>query len=562
MPIQRVPLPVSDPFELAPPTDITTEGRLRTLLRASQAVVEQLDLPAVLRRVVEAAVDLVGARFGALGVIAPNGSLEQFIHVGVDDGTAERIGRLPEGHGLLGALIDDPVPIRLDHLQDDPRFIGFPSGHPSMESLLGVPVRVRGEVYGNLYLAHQASGAFSDEDQELLGALAATAGIAIDNARLFDETQRRQRWSAASAEISAALLSERSDDSLALLADRFAATADAELVCVIVPAGDDIFAVETARGGLAGQVAGYTFPAEASVSGRAFDSGQPFLVDDGGGTRGSSDSALVFGPSMVIPLSGAGGPYGVLTASRMPGGPRFTASDLEMASDFAGQASVALELARGRADRARLAVLSDRNRIARDLHDRVIQRVFAAGMALQAIGGTTTDLVLRRRISDEIGALDAAIVEIRTAIFALTDQADPDRPSVRHRIIDLLTELGALFEHTPRLVFSGPIDLLTPGEMADDLVSVVREGLTNVLRHAQAAETVVNVTVVAETITIDISDDGIGCSGAKRCSGIANLAARAGRWRGTLSLSDRQPHGTRLRWSACLAGEDAEASPR
>jgi signal transduction histidine kinase len=530
-------------------------GRDRILLQASQALFGELDLPTVLRRIVEGAVGLVGARYGALGVIAPNGHIEQFIQVGVSDEVAARIGRLPDGHGLLGALIDDPVPIRIDRLGDDPRATGFPPHHPPMQSLLGVPVRVRGEVFGTLYLADQSSGAFSEQDQELLGGLAATAGIAIDNARLFDETKRRQRWSAASAEISAALMSERADDSLALLAGRVAALAEADLVCVALSAGPGTLSVDTASGLLAGQVDGLVFRSAGTLSGRAFDSGQPILTVDGVGSREEADSPLVLGPTMIIPLLASGRPHGVLTVSRSPGRPRFDMPDVEMASDFASQASVALGLAGGRADRQRLALLQDRSRIARDLHDNVIQRVFAAGIGLQAIGGTIDDPAIRARITDEVVMLDAAIADIRTAIFALTAQAHPGRPSIRHRIIDVLGELGALFDQPPRLVFAGPLDLATPEEMTDDLVAVVREGLCNVARHARARETIVSVAIVDGTVAVTVADDGIGIGGAERTSGIDNLAARADRWQGELLLADRAAGGTLLRWTAQVPAE-------
>ncbi len=528
------------------------EVRLRSLLRANQSVVEQLDLSTVLRRIVEVAVELVGARYGALGVIAPNGGLEQFIHVGMSEGQAERIGHLPVGRGLLGALIDDPKPIRLARLSDDGRSVGFPEGHPAMDSFLGVPVRVRGAVFGNLYLTEPAAGAFSGDDEELLGALAATAGIAIENARLFDETQRHQRWSAGTAEISAALLSDRADDPRALLADRLGAIAGADLVCVVVPGGSETLQVDTARGVLADQVRGLAFPVSAAVCGRALESGQPFLTD---GAAGQPDEAILVGPAMVIPLRATGKTYGVLTVSRRAGRPGFSSSELEMAADFVGQAGVALELARGRAVRQRLAVLEDRSRIARDLHDQVIQRLFAAGLGLQAIAGTDAPPDLRVRILDQVDALDAAIAEIRTAIFALSAEIHPDRPSVRHRILDVLAELGPLFEHPPRITFTGPIDLLTPDALADDLVAVLREGLTNVLRHAEASESTVSVGVAGDTITVDIIDDGVGPGGAARSSGLANLAARARSWDGALALTSLDTGGSFLRWSAQLTAK-------
>jgi GAF domain-containing protein len=158
---------------------LATQGRLRALLRANQAVIEHMELPLVLRRIVEAAVELVGAQYGALGVLSADGGLEQFINVGMSPELVHHIGHLPEGHGLLGALIDDPHPIRIPELSADPRSVGFPDGHPPMSSFLGVPIRVRDEVYGNLYLSNQASGEFSEDDEQLVTALAATAGIAI-----------------------------------------------------------------------------------------------------------------------------------------------------------------------------------------------------------------------------------------------------------------------------------------------------------------------------------------------------------------------------------------------
>jgi len=551
MPPERIQSTLTDRiFRSDGATD--AEVRLRSLIQASQSVVEQLELPVVLRRIVEVAVELVGARYGALGVIAPGGGLEQFIHVGMADDLVEQIGHLPVGRGLLGALIDDPQPIRLAKLGDDGRSAGFPQGHPPMDSFLGVPVRIRGVVFGNLYLTERTSGAFSAEDQDLLSALAATAGIAIENARLFDETQRHQRWSAGTAEISAALLAERADDPLALLADRMASTAGADLVCIVVPVEAGTLLVSTARGVPADEVRGRIFPAADSVSGRVLESGQPLLATQAGDC---SDAAILIGPTMVIPLRSAGRPTGVLTASREAGRPAFSSRDLEMAADFVGQAGIALELARGRSLRQRLAVLEDRSRIARDLHDRVIQRLFAAGMGLQSIAGSIEDPEQRARIFDQVDALDSAISEIRTAIFALSAQGHADHQTVRHRILDLLAELGPLFEHPPGLTFSGPIDLLTPDLLADDLVAVLREGLTNVLRHAGARNTSVALAVLGDTITVDITDDGIGPAGATRSSGLANLAVRAGRWHGTQSLTANDDGGSRLRWSATFDTE-------
>ena len=222
------------------PTPDAREERLRRLLAAVPDVMAELDLDHVLERIVSAAVTLVSARWGALGVIAPDGRLERFVHVGMAPPEVAAIGHLPEGHGILGAVIDEGEPIRLAHLDEDPRSVGFPRHHPHMDAFLGVPIRIRGMVFGNLYLTNQDGGPeFSEEDQRLVASLAGVAAIAIENARLFDEQVRRERWSSALAEVTAALLSEDTVDILAVLAERVASVIDSELVCVIVPDGEE-----------------------------------------------------------------------------------------------------------------------------------------------------------------------------------------------------------------------------------------------------------------------------------------------------------------------------------
>lgn len=542
----------------------STEARLRSLIAANAAVVEELDLAAVLRRIAEVAVELSGAKYGALGVIGPDGLLEQFIHVGISDELAQRIGPTPEGRGVLGMIIDQQRAVRIPDLAGDPHSAGFPAHHPPMRGFLGVPVRVRGEVYGNLYLADRREGEFSAEDEELLVALAATAGIAIDNARLFEDARRRQRWSAAAAEVSAALVSEQPDDALGLLAERVTVLADADAVFVLVPTGDDAFLVEVARGTAAGAAEGAHLPRVGSLSMHAFGSGQPIVADEPSAgsflsrehrVLDADGDSMEFGPTMAIPLVSTDTPTGVIVVTRRQGSRRFTSADLDMVADFAGQATVALELARSRMDRERLTLLEDRSRIARDLHDHVIQRLFAAGLGLQMTSGMATDPVVRDRISQEIGSLDAAIAEIRTAIFAMTSRPT-ERPALRHRIIDAVGESTAGLAAAPRLSFAGAVDLLVPEAMADDIVAVVREGLTNVGKHAAATTTTVSVVADEEHVTVEITDDGVGIpSGASRASGTANLRDRAESWGGACEIAPAEPRGTRLTWRAPLPRE-------
>jgi signal transduction histidine kinase len=531
---------------------LNTQERLRSLLSANRAVADEIELEVVLRRIIEAAVALVGAKYGAIGVIAPDGTLEQFIHTGIPEHLAAHMGHLPQGRGLLGALIEEQRPIRLDHLTADSRSAGIPPGHPPMDSFLGVPVRVRGETYGNLYLTQQENGRFSEEDEELVIALATTAGAAIDHARLFDESRRRQRWTAASAEVTAALLSDQAEDSLAVLADKVAVLAEADLVCIVVPASEGMLRVDVARGELAESVEGLVLPIAGSLAGRAHESRQPVLAESA-----PDDDALAFGATMAVPLASSDEHSGVLVLSRGPGRPRFSLADLDMAADFAAQASVALQLAEGRLDRQRLVLLEDRGRIARDLHDHVIQRLFGAGLSLQAVG-SSVDADARARILDQVDALDAAIAEIRTAIFTMTAQPDADRPALRHRVIDLLGETSGLFPAPPRLAFSGPVDLMVPDDMADDLIAVVREGLANIARHAGATSVSIAVAVSEGGVTVEVIDDGCGIDPAvTRASGTANLAARAQRWSGTFVLEPGEPSGTVLRWTAPLAGKES-----
>ena len=380
----------------------------------------------------------------------------------------------------------------------------------------------------------------------------------------------RRRWAAAAAALVDALVAEPAADRLGVLADCVAAASAADLTCAIVPwCGDQAGGAEVAtesivgaaRGSRAANVNGLVFASTGSITGRAFDGGRPFLFDrpDGDGGYGFgvglplySDSTVVIGPTMVVPLTGPQRPTVVVTASRAPGTEPFTAGDLEAASEFGRLACAALHVDSGHGERERQALQLDRDRIGRDLHDRVVQRIYAAGLAVQAVGRLTADLALRQRLTDEVAALDTVIAEIRAAVFSLSAPAPTGRVSVRRGIRDLLEELRTLFPRPPILSFSGAIDLLVPAALTEDVLAVVREGLTNVVRHAQAQETWVCASVTAQVLTVEISDDGDGVSGSRRLSGIANLSVRAERWQGMLSLTDRRPRGTRLRWTASL----------
>lgn len=529
-----------------------TQGRLRGLLRANQMIIGELSLPVVLQHVVEAARELVGARYAALGIVAPGGGLSEFLHSGMPADAVARIGNLPQGKGLLGALIDDPHPIRLRRIADDDRSSGFPPGHPPMDSFLGVPIEIRGRVFGNLYLAESDKGEFSQEDEELTRALAATAAVAIDNAQLYAFAQGRNQWLQASAAITAQLLTTEEDEgtALQLISHRSRDLANADLVIVALPTPDgDALGVEFAVGEGARDVVGQTLALGASLSGKVYREGKPLRLDEPQdvGVEPLMSVTLDVGPSMMLPLQGSTRTLGVLGAFRRRGAAGFAAEELEMASGFAAQAAVAIELTEARVERQRAAMLDDRERIAADLHDHVIQKLFAAGLSLQTIAARVGPGNAQDRITNVIDELDDTIGQIRTTIFALQRNQASDASTTRARLLDVITQSRQSLGFEPALRFSGLLDNLR-GEVVDDLVAVLREALSNIARHAQAGSAEVLVTNAGNRLTLTVCDTGIGFTDSGHSSGLTNLRHRAQRHQGTLNITRNSAGGTILTW--------------
>jgi signal transduction histidine kinase len=533
---------------------MATQGRLRGLLRANQLVIGGLDLPAVLRRIVDAARELVGARYAALGVIAPAGGLAEFVHTGMPEGTVERIGHLPQGKGLLGALIDDPRPIRLARITDDERSSGFPAAHPPMTSFLGVPIRIRDEVFGNLYLTESTRGEFSAEDEELCTAIAATAAVAIENARLYEAARTRGEWLQASASITQQLLSPdeaHADAPLQLIARRCLDVADADLVTVALPDDDGELRIEEVADPGDQHLRGARVPVVGSLLGQVFTTGRavrmPHLDDDAERATLSA-GRLDMGPVLVVPLLGAAGPRGVLAAVRKHARIGFTDTDLDMASSFANHAAIAIELAEARAKQQRAAMLDERDRIAADLHDQVIQRLFAAGLSLQSVAMGLGHGRARDRILATVADLDATISQIRSTIFELHDQRATGPDGLRARLVDVAADAAKALGFDPSVRFDGPVDTVPP-ETADDLVAVLREALTNVARHARARSASIELSVGREQVNLCVHDDGIGITTTSRASGLANMRRRAERHQGECQVAPRLPSGTTVRWT-------------
>lgn len=536
---------------------LKTQGRLRALITANRAITEGLELSSVLRSIVDAAVELVDAEYGAMGVIAPHGGLEQFIHVGMSAEQAAAVGHLPEGHGLLGAVIDDRRSIRLDVLADDPRSAGFPAYHPAMSSFLGVPVRVRDEVFGNLYLTNKRDGPFSLEDEQLVKSLAASAGVAIENARLYEESQSRQAWTAAAMELTSAVLTGSAESPETLLCRMSAQLIGADHVALV---SDDL-QVSVARDTEKNLIVDALPPRARSVVAAAFETGSERRADEGGAPDQGSHAAArpaFTGPVLAVQVPVE--PPRVLLLGRSPGRHPITPFQTRMAIDFCAQVAVSIELASAREDRQRMLLLEDRGRIARDLHDHVIQRLFATGLELQALA-TATSGSMNGTLENAVESLDASIRQIRTVVFALTAKSSGPT-GLRYRLITLADEHSSALGFTPTVSFSGPIDHATTPALADDVLAVCREALSNVARHSEATEADVQLSIQDDALTLTVADNGHGFNPEQpgRRSGIANLEQRARHLGGECAF-DSSHAGTTVRWWIPLSAENTDPSP-
>lgn len=531
---------------------MSIQERLGSLLHAVQTIASEIELPIVLGKIVEAAVQLVDAGYGAIGVISSDGaSLEQFIHVGLKPGDEARIGHLPRGRGLLGAVISHPHPIRLAHLAEDPRAAGFPANHPAMDSFLGVPVRVRGEVFGNLYLTNRRGGAFTDEDEQLLLALASAAGNAIQNARLLEEGRLRELWMQATAELSASLLSAPIDQALDLVCSRVLVTATAELVTVVVPDSGQVLRVAAARGREEESILGRKLHSNTTVAGRVLTDEVPVLLGPvyGPASRPVGEDELVVsidgdtGSAVSVPMRSHARSWGALTITRLPRLPAFSTLELGLIEAFATQASLALELNHARVERQKAILNEERARIARDLHDHVIQQLFAAGLTVQSLAGLLPRHEERDRATSAVTQIDGAISQIRTVVFALSSR---DKHSMKHRLIDVVAEMSEPLPRLPALTFAGPIDTVVDTILADEVVGVARELLSNAIRHSNAEEIALDVRVAANLLTVRVADDGGGIHGGRQ-SGLRNLRERAEQWSGTMTVNTSS-RGTVVDW--------------
>src|SRR6266542_2420584 len=544
---------------------LAARDRMHGLLEAVVAVGGHLDVEMVLQKIVEAAVSLVDAKYGALGVIGEDQRLIEFVPVGLDENEIAAIDHWPDGLGILGQLIHDPRPLRLTEISEHPASFGFPAGHPPMRTFLGTPIRVRDEVFGNLYLTEKRGGGEFDEDDEaMLVALAAAAGVAVENARLYEEARRQQRWLRASGEVTSRLLSgTEPDEVLSLIAELARELSGADLVVLALPERDGrALVIEYATGDGADGAIGLVLPREESLPGHVMATGEPVSLADFGRDNRTAREAreeLNLGPAVVVPLGTAGNVRGVLTAGRAPGRQPFAPAAAEMVATFAAQAAVAVELAEHRKESERLSVFEDRDRIARDLHDLVIQRLYATGMSLEGAMPLIARPEVATRLRTAVDAMDETIKDIRATIFALQALKSDKPPSTRARILAVADEMSGPLGFAPSLRLSGPLDDVITRELAEHVLTALREVLSNAARHAEASR--VDVTIAAggadgtqRGVVLRVSDDGIGIGDSARRSGLRNLLDRARQFNGTMRVGPLAGGGTELVWRVPLPG--------
>ncbi|MFJ7326979.1 GAF domain-containing sensor histidine kinase [Streptomyces cyaneofuscatus] len=512
-------------------------ARVPQLLEAMRSVGTGLELHSTLDRICATAAELAHARYAAIGVVDEAGEgLADFVTHGVPDDVARAIGRRPDGHrGLLGALIHDPEPVRLADLTGDPRSAGFPAGHPRMRSFLGVPIRVQGEVFGNLYLTEkQDGGEFSDYDLHMVRVLATEAGIAIGNARLYEAARQRERWIDGSVAVTTALLSGGdADDALSVVAEQARHLAASAAGIVLLPTEDGGLEIVAVSADDPSDSLGVIIPARSTVVAKLL-AGEAVFIDDS-----ATDSRMVtrladrFGPSMLLPLQSGGRVLGALATPRARGARPFSRTERTLATQFASQAALALMMAEAQRDRERLAVYEDRDRIARDLHDLVIQRLFATGMMLESAQRRSVVPEVRTGVGRAVDELDVTIQEIRTAIFAL-QQGPAEAPSgLRTRVLREINMAAVPLGFKPSHRFLGAVDALVGELTGKNLVAALREALSNAFRHARASviDVVVDATATLPdgraAVRLSVSDDGVGIPEGGRRSGLRNLARRA-----------------------------------
>ncbi|MFG1644122.1 GAF domain-containing protein [Amycolatopsis sp. NPDC049252] len=520
---------------------LATQGRLRALLRAHAMVASDLSLQVVLQHIVTAARELVESRYAALGVIGEHGLLDEFVHTGMDAELIERIGDLPRGRGILGLLTRRPEPIRLTDLNSHPDAAGFPPNHPPMDSFLGVPVRIRDRIFGNLYLTGSVNGEFSAEDEQLAVALAATAGVAIDNARRFDESERRRTWLTASTEITQRLFAGDDDHPLDLVLRHAQDGASADFATLVLVTDAGRLEVTAAIGVLAEHVLGTVADLDGSLAGQVVRSGIPRLTDDYS-AAGFAELPVRLGSVVVVPLSAGERVMGALSVGRLAGRRGFTEADMGHLAGFASHAGVAIELQRARADQQAVRIVDEHDRIGSSLNEHVSGKLHAVATGLQGLASASTRPAVRDRLTSYIAVLDDTIGRIQATVYDL-DPRSYGTENLRERLLTVIDTAGSVLGFDVETSFVGSLAAV-PLSIIDDAVAIVEDALSVITRQADATAVEIQISILSELLTVDVVDNG-----GKPAAAATPASSRRRCGTGTLGRSTGTDGSTRLTWT-------------
>ena len=528
------------------------------LLQAGLTLASELSLPIVLQRIVDLAAEVTDARYGALGVIGEDGTLVEFVTTGMSARQRKDVGALPRGKGLLGYLITHPSPLRVRSISDHPVAVGFPPHHPKMTSFLGAPVLAMGKAFGNIYLTEKRSAPeFSAEDETALVILAAQAGVAIANASLYEETRQRERWLDALRGITSEILAGTDADSLlSRIAESARELAGADMAMIVSTTSNPAeLVVAAAEGAAAARLGGETMPAGRSISGEVMRSGSPRVFVDVGVEHTAYPplvQAANVGPAIFVPLRVRGRATGTLMVANVKGGRTFSERSLRLVETFADQASVAIEYGRAQVDQRRLELMDERERIAKELHDGIIQSLFAVGMGLQGTALMAGSPEIAGRVEGAVGELDRVIRDLRNYIFGLRPGILADR-----QLDQALRTLGEEVAARTRVAVDVAVDAKVAAALSGqshEIVQLTREGLSNVTRHANAGRAYVGLARHNSNAVLTIEDDGAGFDTTAKSlgNGLRNMRQRASGLGGDLHVTSAPGKGTRLTFTIPL----------
>jgi signal transduction histidine kinase len=512
----------------------------------------------VFRDVVELGRSLLGASYAVGALIHEDGSVLQSSFAGLPEEAVRGMGPFPTGVGVTADVLSRPGPLRLSHLDPEEVAAGLPQGHPPVRSFLGVRVTVNRRTVGLLYVVDPEEsrgdgGAFTEDDEQLIASLGATLGAAMENRALLRDALQARRWLHAASSLADELFSGDPQATMQVIGDRARDLAEADLV-VLAVLENACFRIKHVRGlgeEAFGQYDGY--PADKSDwARRVVESRRGAVVSrlpqpDEEELRGVTP--MPYGPAMLLPLIGAEEVLGVLFLARREDSPPFTDTDAEVAGAFANRAAVMLELAAARQVADRVRLVEDRNRIARDLHDHVVQRLFATGLSLQQVLSAVGEKE-RERVDKAVHTLDETIREIRNTILTLRS-AEEETATLEALVAALAQEATPLLGFPPLVALESPSGEVS-GTLAVDLSACVREGLSNIVRHAHADHVEIHGTVEGGELHVTLSDNGVGIHSSRR-SGLDNLAKRMEAHGGRFAVEQPDEGGTVLSWSVPLA---------